>query len=100
MTDDELYNKLEKEFKTYRDSKLADGIKDYDFYGIAIRYELLEWVGSRLLENEDRREEIDYLKTKASPLEYLYDRWLHTDDELWNTFDDMLYWDTKYKKGE
>ena len=100
MTDEELYNKLEGEFKTYKDKKLADGIKDEDFYGIALRYTLLEWVGQRLLDSEDRREEIDYLKTKAFPLEYLYDRWLKTDDELWNTFDDMLYWDVKHNKGE
>lgn len=101
MTNQELYNKMESEFKAYRDKKLAEGIKDYDFYGIAVRYELLEWVGSRLLESEDREDEVELLKDIDNPLEYLYDIWLDTDDELWNIFDDMLYYETKnYKENK
>lgn len=90
MTDEELYNKMEQEFDNYKATKLKD-LHDYDFYGIALRYELLEWVGSRLLEADDSPEQVEYLKGKDNPLEYLYGMWLGTDDELWNAFDYMLH---------
>lgn len=98
MTDQELYNKMEQEFNEYKDKKLKN-IKNCDFYGIALRYELLEWVGSSLLENDGRQEEIEVLKGKNSPLEYLYDMWLGTDDELWNTFDYMLHDTIQWEKS-
>lgn len=70
--------------------KTLENLHDYDFYGLAMRYEMCEWGEEALEHNSLSQKELDLLSQQKDPLEFLYDIWLNYDDDLWEVFNIML----------
>ena len=93
MTNQELIDKLYNNFEEYKTSLEKDTIHNYHYYGLAFRYEICEFFMQAMEDNPDGwQAQLDHLKTKDNPLEYLYEMWIDTDDTLWEDFSDTFKW--------
>lgn len=98
MTDQELIDKVRKEYEDYKTIIFKD-LHDWDYYGLYVRYELCEWLETSINEyGKVYKELIEFLKQQKEPLEYMAEAIYDREDNFWDDIGQTMCYTMQWEK--